>query len=259
MRPVEKFGCPQIKGRNKVYKQHSLARVDLENNLGYYCSYCEVFSSDLEVEHVISQHQDSALKCSWDNFLLACGRCNGRDNKASKAVDINATHFPHRNNTFLSFTYQEGGYVSVNPLLEGASAVAAEKLLNLVGLDKFPGNIKYVKHNANDTRWNHRRVAWELAVKYLPDFESGRLNAEDIVSFARQRGFFSVWYAVYHEHKSVRELLIQSFPGTAISCLMLLIAIPFPVIRKIQKIRYRLLFLKPDIPVSKPDTYLLKY
>ncbi|SHN42949.1 HNH endonuclease [Chitinophaga sp. CF418] len=218
MRPVEKFGCPQVNGSNKVYKQHSLARGDLENNLGYYCSYCEVFSSDLEVEHVISRHQDSALKCSWDNFLLACGRCNGRDNKASKAVDMNATHFPHRNNTFLSFTYQEGGYVSVNPLLEGASAIAAETMLNLVGLDKFPGNIKYAKHNANDTRWNHRRVAWELAVKYLPDFESGRLNAEDIVSFARQRGFFSVWYAVYHQHRAVRELLIQSFPGTATSC-----------------------------------------
>jgi len=218
MRPVEKFESPRINGREKIYKRHNLARVDLESNLGSYCSYCEVFSSDLEVEHVISQYQDPALKCSWDNFLLACGRCKGRDNKSAKAVDIHAMHFPHRNNTFLSFKYLEGGHVCVNPSLQGASAVAAEAMLNLVGLDKFPGNTKYAKHNNNDTRWNHRRVAWELAVKYLPDFESGRLSAEDIVSFALQRGFFSVWYAVYHQHRAVREQLIQSFRGTATCC-----------------------------------------
>ena len=218
MRPIEKPECPQINGTNKIYKRHTLAKVDLENNIGHYCSYCEVFSSDLEVEHVISQHQNPALKCNWDNFLLACGRCNGRDNKGAKTVDVNAIHFPHRNNTFLSFTYQEGGYVSVNPSLGCASAMAAEAMLNLVGLDKFPGNTKYAKHNNNDMRWNHRRVAWELAVKYLPDFESGKLTAQDIVTFAQQRGFFSVWYAVYHQHRAVLELLIQCFPGTAISC-----------------------------------------
>jgi hypothetical protein len=68
MRPVEKISCPQEKGMNRIYKRHSLAKVGLENNIGYYCSYCEVFSADLEVEHVISQHQHAALKCNWDNF-----------------------------------------------------------------------------------------------------------------------------------------------------------------------------------------------
>lgn len=218
MRPVEKTACPQVNGMNKIYKRHSLAKADLENNIGYYCSYCEVFSSDLEIEHVISQHQDPGLKCAWDNFLLACGRCNGRDNKAAKAVDLDIMHFPHRNNTLLSFTYMEGGHVCVNPLLKGASALAAEATLSLVGLDKFPGNTKYASHNHNDTRWNHRRVVWELAVKYLADYESGRLTAYDIVSFAQQRGFFSVWYAVYNQHADLCKLLIQAFPGTASGC-----------------------------------------
>jgi uncharacterized protein (TIGR02646 family) len=218
MRPVVKKDCPQVNGVNKIYKRHSFAKGDLENNIGYYCSYCEVFSSDLEVEHIIPQHQDSTLRCSWDNFLLACGRCNGRDNKAAKTINLDVMHFPHRNNTFLSFIYEEGGYVRVNPSLNGASAIAAEAMLDLVGLDKFPGNPKYAKHNYNDTRWNHRRVVWELAVKYLPDFESGRLTAQDIATFAQQRGFFSVWYAVYRQHADVCELLIQSFPGTAANC-----------------------------------------
>jgi hypothetical protein len=139
---------------------------------------------------------------------------------------LSAIHFPHRNNTFLSFTYQEGGHVRVNPSLSGASAHAAEAMLNLVGLDKFPGNTKYARYNHNDTRWNHRRVVWELAVKYLADFESGRLTAQDITTFAQQRGFFSVWYAVYRQHPAVCKLLIQSFPGTALGCFDIVNCLP---------------------------------
>jgi hypothetical protein len=74
---------------------------------------------------------------------LACGRCNGRDNKSNKVVDFSLIHFPHLNNTFLSFEYHEGGYVKVNPALAGISQTKAENLINLVGLDKIPGNPKY--------------------------------------------------------------------------------------------------------------------
>jgi uncharacterized protein (TIGR02646 family) len=218
MRPVEKSICPKANGGNKIYKPHSIAKRDLEANIDNYCSYCEVFSSDLEVEHIVSIYQDATLRYDWDNFLLACGRCNGRDNKSARIVDVNTLHLPHRNNTILSFTYLEGGVVTVNNTLEGASACAAEKMLNLIGLDKYPGNAKYSKHNDNDTRWNHRRIAWELAVKYLPYFESGRLSAQDIVEFARQKGFFSIWYTVFEKHNSVKELLIQRFSGTALTC-----------------------------------------
>ena len=105
MRPVTKNPWPRENGLPKTYRPHTIAKGDLEVNLGTYCSYCEVYSSDLEVEHIISQDQDNTLVYSWDNFLLACGRCNGRDNKTNRPVALGLVHLPHRNNTFLSFLY----------------------------------------------------------------------------------------------------------------------------------------------------------
>ncbi|MBC7553725.1 MAG: HNH endonuclease [Taibaiella sp.] len=218
MRPITKTTWPQIDGKNKNYKPHTIAKNDLEDNLDHYCSYCEVVSSDLEVEHVISRNQDASKAHDWDNFILACGRCNGKDNKSDKPVDENAIHFPHRNNTLLSFTYKEGGFVEVNRVLAGKSFSHATALLNLVGLDKIPGNAKYPKLNPNDTRWKHRRIAWEWAKKYLTEYEAGFKSAKNIVDFAVQKGFFSVWFSVFNAHKAVRALLVKKFVGTALNC-----------------------------------------
>ena len=218
MRPVIKSAWLQENGSPKSYKPHNKANNDLEDNLGSYCNYCEVFSSDLEVEHVISQDQNDTLAHDWDNFLLACGKCNGKDGKSNKHVDIATMHFPHLNNTFLSFSYKEGGLITVNPALTGSSRIHAENMLNLVGLDKYPGNSKYPKLNQNDTRWRHRRTAWESAKKYVAEYEADKLTATQIVDFATQRGFFSVWYTVFTNHPPVKELLLCSFIGTASNC-----------------------------------------
>jgi uncharacterized protein (TIGR02646 family) len=218
MRPVIKSALPKEKGRPKSYKPHTKANNDLEANLGPYCSYCEVFSSDLEIEHIISQDQDDTLAHDWDNFLLACGKCNGKGGKSNKNVDFTTMHFPHLNNTFLSFSYKEGGLITVNPALTGISRTHAENMLNLIGLDKYPGNPKYPKRNQNDSRWKHRRIAWEWAMKYLPEYEAGQKTAQQIVDFATQKGFFSVWYTVFANHPAVKQLLIRSFAGTATNC-----------------------------------------
>lgn len=218
MRPVSKSPWPQQNGLPKQYNPHTIAKTDLEINLDQFCSYCEVFSSDLEVEHVISRYQNGLLSHDWGNFLLACGRCNGKDNKSNKWVNINQTHFPHLNNTLISFVYKEGGYVSVNPALPPTSKRRATRLMNLVKLDKIPGNPRYRNLNPNDTRWDHRRIAWENAKKYLPIYEAGNLTTEQLVDFAYQRGFFSVWYNVYHNHTMVKDELIRRFVGTAPNC-----------------------------------------
>lgn len=215
MRPVQKLPWPQENGANKTYSPPSTAKPDLEDNLDSFCSYCEVFSSDLEIEHVISQDQDSGLKHDWPNFLLSCGRCNGKSNKSNKPVDLETMHFPHQNNTMLSFEYLEGGFVRVNPDLEGDSATHATAMLDLVGLDKRPG---HPSHKPNDTRWKYRRIVWEWAVGMLQDFESQKLNAKEVVDFAYQRGFFSVWFRVFSSHGEVKKKLIDRFKGTAQSC-----------------------------------------
>ena len=218
MRPVTKWTWPQVGGAQKSYNPHTIAKTDLELNFDTYCSYCEVFSSDLEVEHVISRNQNPTLTHNWDNFLLACGRCNGRDNKSNKVVDFSLIHFPHLNNTFLSFEYHEWGYVKVNPALAGISQTKAENLINLVGLDKIPGNPKYPNLNPNDTRWRHRRTAWEWAVRKLSDYEAASITYFDVVDFALQKGFFSVWYSVFGNHTDVKRELVTRMLGTAQDC-----------------------------------------
>lgn len=217
MRPVNKKPWPQVNNRNKNYKPHTIAKTDLEDNIGTYCSYCEVFSSDLEVEHVISQDQDDSLTHNWDNFLLACGRCNGANNKSNQAVDLEKMHFPHRNNTLLSFVYLEGGYVKVNDALPEISKNHAQATLQLVGLDKFPG--LHPKYHPNDRRCVERRITWEYAIKYLRQYEiEKKLSAEHIAEFAAQKGFFSIWFSVFSAHEEVRKALIETYTGTSAQC-----------------------------------------
>ena len=230
MRPVEKWTIGHVSPKGttvlSVYNPHTLANPILQENLDHFCSYCEVFSSDSEVEHVVSQNQNAALRTLWDNYLLACGRCNGSDNKSNKHVDLSLMYLPHLHNTMLIFEYLEGGLVRVHPnLIQQNQIDKATALLNLVGLDKYIGNPKYPstkKHlhgfSANDKRWEHRRTAWENAERKLVIYESGEISANAVAKFAHQRGFFSVWFSVFAAHREVKESLIRIFKGTAIDC-----------------------------------------
>jgi HNH endonuclease len=224
MRPVQKNepGNTLPSGRTiqSTYAKYGDAYPDLEENIGRYCSYCEIFSTDLEIEHVVSKYQDDTLKNSWSNFLLSCGRCNGGDNKSNKHVDIQGIYFPHLNNTLLIFEYKEGGFIAIN-----SSAVndpiqrnKAVNLMDLVGLDKYEGNPKYSTILPRDIRWKGRRIAWELAVRYLADYEAGERSAADIADFAAQRGFFSIWFTVFANQNEVKKVLIDRFKGTAENC-----------------------------------------
>ncbi len=222
MRPVQKLQSGEVLLSGRVvldsYVPHGSAYLDLDENLGRYCSYCEVFSTDLEVEHIVSQNQDDTKTHLWSNFLLACGRCNGKDNKSNKHVEINDSYFPHKNNTLLIFEYREAGLDMVRGTLLMEQQRKANDLIDLVGLDKYEGNPKYSAILPRDIRWKERRIAWELADRYLADFEKGERTASDIANFAAQRGFFSVWVSVFSNHKDVKEAFVQKFQGTASNC-----------------------------------------
>ena len=230
MRPVEKWkvghSTPSGVTILSEYSPHTKANLLIQENIDHFCSYCEVFSPDLEVEHIISQHRKPEKRTSWDNFLLACGRCNGKDNKSNKYVDLSKVFFPHLNNTFYIFVYGQGGYVGVNPNLTPDQKTKAEAMLDLVCIDKYPGNPKYPKtnqypifgFNANDKRWALRRTAWEDAQIRLTKYLNQELSANDIAEFAYQRGFFSVWYSVFVNHIDVKKALILRFRGTAQNC-----------------------------------------
>lgn len=220
MRPINKLNVGDrlpISGAiiNPVYHPHGIAYPILVENLGHYCSYCEVFSADLEVEHIISKDQDNSKVDSWDNFLLSCGRCNGKDNKSNKKVDIDDIFLPHIHNTLLAFEYREGGFIMVRTDLSSDQQRKAENMLKLVCLDKYDGNPKYQSILPRDERWRHRRNAWEQAVIRLRKYENGEHTAIGVADFAKERGFFSVWFSVFNAHKEVKQAIINAFQGTA--------------------------------------------
>lgn len=226
MRPVKKWEVGQTQPPSdhtvqEEYDPHGNSAPYLILNLGEYCSYCGVFDANPAVEHIIPQSQDSSLVTNWSNFLLACNRCNGPDNKGANPVDLEEILLPHQDDTFHAFIYSEGGIVKVNPALSGEEKKKADKLMDLVKLDKYPTNPKYPpKPNQpfgfpiRDRRYKVRSERWSTAKRKLVKYENGELSAEDIVEFALLRGMFSVWYTVFASHKEVLDLLVSSFPGT---------------------------------------------
>lgn len=230
MRPVEKANVGDILvditgGLNTSiivqdqYKDYRTAKPALVANLGEYCSYCEVPKCDeaLHVEHVAYQKGHPNLEFSWSNFLLSCQRCNGSDNKGVTDVNLTDIHLPHQNNTLLSIQYTTGGMVRIHPNLEKDSLeyTKAQKLIDLVGLDKRPGHEKY---KPNDRRWNRRYEAWDLATKYLQKWEDKTTDVVTIMYLAKGYGFFSVWFSVFENHPEIRKALVNAFSGTATNC-----------------------------------------
>ncbi len=74
----------------KLSPLYGKARGPLINNLGQYCSYCEIpLATSLAVEHMLPKSDFPLLALVWENFLLACPLCNSyKNNKPSRATGI---------------------------------------------------------------------------------------------------------------------------------------------------------------------------
>lgn len=227
MRPVEKWPVGFCYGTGTVqatYNPYQGAKPILNKNLGPYCSYCEVAEHCIRseaVEHTLPKSANVGLTFTWTNFLLGCSICNGADNKGSTNPST-ACHFPHKNNTFLSFEYTPVGGVIVNPSLTNPLSIKnAQELLNLTGIGKMPQ-----PNQASDNRWEHRKGSWTIAKKYLARY-LGKITpteknevVDTIVDLVQQRGNWSVWFTVFKGQDDVRKALLDNnnFPGTAAGC-----------------------------------------
>lgn len=226
MRPVKKW-LPSFQYQDEqgniqtiraIYNPYGDAAEPLEKNIGLYCSYCEVFSSDLQVEHVIPYQQiedkfsntGSLSKYHWNNFLLGCARCNGKSCKTDKYVYLPQILLPHRNDTYHALVYRESGEVFVNSTLSASNQNKAQALIDLVKLNRDIGE------KSRDYRTRLRRNAWTLATKQRGNYEKNpspeMLN--NLVELARQRGFFSIWHTVFQDHPKVQAALRAGFAGT---------------------------------------------
>lgn len=219
MRPLQKWvhtDVAIVPPIHETYNPYANAKDDLERNIDGYCCYCERPATDEAgaVEHIQPKGlaQYAALEFSWSNFLIACDRCNGKDNKSDKDVVFANIHLPHLNNTVISISYKEGGLVQVNNTLTNQELSNATALINLVGLDKRPG---HPQHLPKDKRWDRRREVWEIAKRNLTKYEVNSIDSDTVLDLARGYGFWSVWYNVFINHNDVKQVLINGFRGTA--------------------------------------------
>ena len=146
----------------KVYKKYQDAIGDLEDCFGTYCSYCERrFPGALAVEHVSPKSLDPARKTDWSNFLLSCGNCNSC--KGAKPTNNTDFLWPDRDNTLKAFAFLAGGLVEPIKTLDPQIKAKAIALIELVGLDRHPGQPKPKKPKKRDMRYLEREEKWKLA------------------------------------------------------------------------------------------------
>lgn len=190
------------------------AKFPLTANIGQYCSYCEGVEKlpSLDVEHLAAKSKGGDLT-AWDNFLLCCKICNS--NKGTKEVDADY-YWPHLNNTFYCFIYDETGRININTNMPEISQRKARNLLDLTKLQRHPKSDNFP--SPKDFRWRYRYEAWNKATTHRKLFEKGLITEDFVISSAKDIGQWSVWFTVFKGIDSIRSRLISDFPGTCASC-----------------------------------------
>lgn len=213
MRPVTRIAAPQ------VYAKYQDAIGDLENCFGRYCSYCERhLPVALAVEHVSPKQTDAARETDWTNFLLGCPNCN-----STKGTDVTNDQdflWPDKDNTLKAIEYKAGGLVEPSSALEPHIKQKATALIELVGLDRHPGQPPAKQPSNRDRRYMDREEAWSFAqnARNLLLNNSDKTTREFIVSAAKKSGFFSIWIAAFHDDSDMRRRLVEAHVGTARDC-----------------------------------------
>lgn len=217
MRPVNRGEWPRDADEKKIpFAKYSAARDELIRRIGDYCSYCEVcLHGSIAVEHVRPKQPQPALEREWTNFLLACDICNSI--KGPNDVELADYFWPDSDNTARAFDYDLDQPPRIAIGLNLALRPIAGRTLALTGLDRFPGHPRY---SDRDRRWLKRREAWGVALnarRNLALNDTPQMR-ENIVQTVLARGFWSVWFQVFHDDEDMRTRLIDWFPGTATDC-----------------------------------------
>lgn len=213
MRPVSRGDAPT------AYSKYQDAIGDLEECLGRYCSYCERrLQISLAVEHVVPKSHDADRETDWSNFLLACANCNSV--KGKKATNEHDFLWPDRDNTLRALVYKPGGLVAVEAALGAELAEKAQNLIELVGLDRHPGQSPGKQPTDRDKRYRDREEVWKLAT--LKRDALVRNDNEDfraaVADLAKAEGFFSVWMSVFRDDPDMRRRFVTGLEGTASDC-----------------------------------------
>ena len=212
MRPVTRGPAP------RAYARYQDAIGDLEDRLGTYCSYCErQLPASLAVEHVSPKSLDPAAERDWENFLLGCTNCNSV--KGATPTAIADCFWPDRDNPVRALRYERDGSVQTRGGLPPAHVVMANKLVELVGLDRHGARPGAPKPAPRDKRWRQRERIWRKAERCKQLLAKlGPEARELVVEAAEGYGFFSVWLTVFADDLETKRALIAVMPGTATEC-----------------------------------------
>lgn len=213
MRPVKRGEAP------RAYTKYQDAIADLEDCFGSYCSYCERrFPALLAVEHVSPKSLDAARETDWANFLLGCVNCNStKGNKPTNDLDF---LWPDKDNTLIAIEYKAGGLVVPSAALRSDVLAKAVALVELVGLDRHPGQTPDKRPSDRDRRFEQREVVWQLAkrMQVLLARNDHADSREMITELAVGHGFFSVWIAVFQGDADMCSRLFNAHLGTERDC-----------------------------------------
>ncbi|AWL06267.1 HNH endonuclease [Massilia oculi] len=213
MRPVTRVAAPN------TYAKYQEAIGDLEDCFGYYCSYCERrFPALLAVEHVSPKSLDPLRETDWTNFLLGCVNCNSA--KGNKPTNDQDFIWPDKDNTLMAIEYRAGGIVATSPTLAPRIKRKATSLINLVGLDRHPGQPKNKRPKDRDKRYLEREEKWKLAqIMRATLARNDNIDfRETLVHLAKESGFFSIWIDAFHDDPDMRRRLVEAHVGTAKDC-----------------------------------------
>lgn len=217
MRPINKGISPY-----KNIARYEDAEQYLNERIGRYCSFCEIPIFHVpEVEHKEGK-KSGGDKTKWENLLYGCKYCNTRKAQKIKAGEMSQWIWPDKDNTFLAFTYKDGLPKVNEAYLRNISEdvyLKAVSLFNGVCLDFCPKNIR-----DKDKRWQKRLETLGQAERSgafwlrIRDTQYRKDGLENILTIAKDTGFFSIWMMVFEDDKEVRNALIDLFPGTAKEC-----------------------------------------
>lgn len=222
MRPVERGPVPVVNGVAKTVSDYKDWRLDLLGRIGNYCSYCNMVLNDSpQVEHVSPKAPNPALTLVWENMLLACGPCNRTKSDDPFAA---ATHYmPDYHNTHLAFSYQvidhpekknQKACIIIPRNDPAVDIIKAQATIELCGLAATTYNPR-----ATDLRWKYRYEAVVTAEIWRSNWDKwGSTNSVDFIDLlltaATGKGFFSIWFDVFHDVRDVKIALIQEFENT---------------------------------------------
>lgn len=227
MRPISIPNKPE----SFIYSPEE-GRKELAKLLGHYCSYCERFEDErnIELEHIIPQENGrSPHKDKWYNFLLACGGCNKAKNRVEGHINrenLRTYILPHIDDTFHMIEYNpktkmpkprenlaECDKKRVQKTLRmlkfdiPLTTMGEETWENLVNLDAF------AIARIDDFRTAERKKEKYIIAKKSNDSEECKDIVQDIIKFAKLRNW-SVYMYVFEDETEIKDALLQCLQGT---------------------------------------------